>query len=672
MKKNTQEISFVSGSITRAMLAFSGPFILGILVQNLYGAVDLFVVGRFAETADVSAVTIGSQLMTLITQLVIGFATGITMLIGQYYGAKDEKGMNRTMGSAVVLFGSIAAALMVVYLGLHKALVAAMQTPTEAVEKTQQYLFFCALGIVFIVGYNVISSMLTGMGDSKTPFLFILAACIINVVLDILLVRYLGWGAMGAAVATTAAQAGSFLFSLAFLKHRGLGFPFSKNDVRIDIEQIGSIVRIGGPVAVQNVLVSASFLFITAIINQMGLAASAAVGVIEKLISFLFVPAIAMGNAVGAASAQNLGAHQPQRARKSMWCGIAIALAPAALITLYCQFYGATLVGLLNPDAEVIALGANYLRSYIVDILMVSFVFCMNGYFNSYGRSWFSLLHSLVTTFAVRIPMTYFISQIEGVDLFMMGWASPVSTFVSLILCLFFLRRIRPAEAPQVADSTPGAVRNGAPQVIITIAREYGSGGRKIGEKVADMMGIAFYNRNLIDLTAKRSGLAENYIKNWEERISSHFIWASPTAGRGVGAPWAGQYYSNADVMFQTQSSIIRDLADRGACVIVGRCADYILRDHPNCLRVFIHSDMPHKLHRLTAEYGISPEEAEEISSNTDRGRANYYRHYTGRRWGEREQYHLSIDSGLFGIDGAAELIVESACRYCPAAQKQP
>lgn len=438
-----KEVTFTSGSILKAMLAFVGPFMLGILVQNLYGAVDLFVVGYFGTTADTSAVTIGSQLMNIVTQLIIGFATGITMLIGKAYGAKDTKGLTRTTGVSILLFGIAGVILTAVYLLSYRFLVAAMQTPAEAVQASHQYLITCAIGILFIVGYNVVNSILTGLGDSKTPFIFIAIACIINIVLDVVLVKYVHLGALGAAIATTVAQAGSFLFALVFLRHRGLGYPLAKSDIRMDIAQIGWITKIGGPVALQNVLVSISFLFITAIINKMGVTASAAVGVVEKLITFLFVPSIAMSTAVGTGSSQNLGAKQPERARKCLWYGALMALVPAIIFTVFCQFGGSILTGLLTTDKAVIAMGSDYLRSYIFDSLLVSFVFCLNGYFNSSGKSWFSLAHSLITTFAIRVPGAYLFSRMAGSGLYMIGWAAPLSTLVSLILCLIFYARMQ-------------------------------------------------------------------------------------------------------------------------------------------------------------------------------------------------------------------------------------
>lgn len=440
IKTNSSKgILFTSGSLPKAILLFAAPNMLGILLQNLYGAVDLFVVGHYAATADVSAVTIGSQLMSIITNLVIGLVSGTTVLIGQARGADDKRSLSRITGSSILMFSLCAVILTGIYLIFNPQLVLAMQTPEEAVQATRQYLLACAIGIPFIVGYNVVTSILTGLGDSKTPFLFIAIACVINIVLDIVLVRYFSLGALGAAIATTAAQAGSLIFSVLFLKIKGLGFTLSKKDVRFNKAQIGRISKIGCPVAVQNVMVGISFLFVTAIINKMGLTASAAVGVVEKLITFLFVPATAFGVTVGTACAQNLGAMKFERAKKSMWWGIFMSLIPSVIILIFCQFKGNLLTGILTNDSNVISIAAQYLKSYIFDIILVCFVFCMNGYFNSCGKSWFSLVHSLTTTFAARIPLAYLFSRLPNTNLFLIGWAAPISTLISVIMCFIFL-----------------------------------------------------------------------------------------------------------------------------------------------------------------------------------------------------------------------------------------
>ena len=439
--------SFTSGGITKPMLRFVVPFLLGLIVQNLYGAVDLFIVGQFASTVDVSAVTIGSQIMGSITQLVIGFATGVTVLIGLNFGAKNEKELARTTISSVVLFAVFALLIMILFLVFHRDAISAMQTPTEAISQAESYLFFCILGVVFIVGFNVISSILMGMGNSKTPFIFVSVACVINIVLDIVFVKEMGMGAKGAAIATTIAQAGSFIFGLIYLYKNGIGFKFTKKDMRPKLEIIKRITIIGGPLAIQNVLVALSFLFITAIINQMGLVASAAVGVAEKVMIIVFIPPIAFGAAVATFSSQNLGAGNVDRAKKSMWTGVWLSLVPSVLIVLLIQFWGETISSFFTRDLNVIYAATEYLHTYSTDLLVVSFVFCMNGYFNSCGKSWFTLVHSLIASLIIRAPLAYIFRNISEGSLSLIGWAAPISTVVSLILCILFyyyINRSRP------------------------------------------------------------------------------------------------------------------------------------------------------------------------------------------------------------------------------------
>lgn len=198
-------------------------------------------------------------------------------------------------------------------------------------------------------------------------------------------------------------------------------------------------------------------------------------------------------------------------------------------------------------------------------------------------------------------------------------------------------------------------------KTIITISREYGSGGRLIGERVAKELGIAFYNRNLIDLSAQRSGLAKEYIGQWEERLSSRFVWAPVTMGRLSLGGLHQSCYSNQDKMYLTQSTIIREFAQMESCVIVGRCADQVLRETESCMNVFIHAALETRVARLVREYGVDEKTAAADARRTDKGRSNYYQYYTGANWGERSNYHLMMDSGIFGVEDTVKLIVQAA-----------
>ena len=431
--------SLTQGNVYKVLVRFAIPFMLANVLQILYGATDLFVVGHFATTADVSAVSIGSQIMHTITQFVLGLTTGVTVLLGQYSGGRREGEMAKTVGTSVLLFSLAALLITLPLLALRESIVAVMNTPLKAVDATLQYLTVCLSGTVFIVGYNVISGILRGMGDSKTPLLFVAVACFINVTLDFILVKYVHLGALGAAIATVAAQAGSLFFALFYLWRKGLGFAFSRKDVRLHRVHVEKILKIGAPIALQNCLIGISFLIITKVVNQMGLTASAGVGVVEKLIEFLMVPAIALGAAVAAMSAQNFGAGEFARAKKCLHGGIAISLTFAVFISIFCWFQGILLTGLFTTDPEVAQAAALYLKTYSLDCLMVSFVFNINGYLSGCNHSLFSMIHSLLSTFAIRIPATIFLGQIEGVTLTVMGCASPLSTLFSVVLCIFYL-----------------------------------------------------------------------------------------------------------------------------------------------------------------------------------------------------------------------------------------
>lgn len=438
--------NYLEGSIVKGMLYFVVPYLMGLILQSLYGAVDLFVVGKFASTADVSAVTIGSQLMNMVTQLIVGLATGITVLVGQQYGGKEYKGIASTVKSGAAILSIVAIVITAIYIGLSNSIIRLMKTPAEAVSATKDYLVICAIGIVFITGYNIISSMLMGIGNSRTPFIFIAIACVINIVFDLLLVRVFHMGAAGAAVATTMAQACSFIFAVCYIKLKGIGFEFSLIKSKVKNSIVKKTIKIGAPVAIQNVLVGASFLFITAIINSRGLAASAASGVVEKLFGFFIMPAVAFSAAIATISAQNKGAGNMKRAKQSMQNGIWMALIPSVLLIILCQFQGQTLASLFSTDPEVIMLADNYIRSYVTDCALVCFVFCMNGYFNGTGYSWFSMVHSLISTFLFRVPLSYIFSLISGSTLYTIGWAAPLSTLVSLILCIGFLAFLKQKE----------------------------------------------------------------------------------------------------------------------------------------------------------------------------------------------------------------------------------
>ncbi len=435
-----QKNLLTEGSIFKSLMRFSFPFLLASLLQAFYGAADLFVVGQYADSAAVSAVAIGSQVMQTITGVILGITTGGTILIGQYLGAKREKDMAKTIGTIICVFGFLSVALTILMVLFTNPIARIMHTPAEAMKYTQQYIFVCSCGIPFIIGYNAVSGILRGMGDSKTPLYFIAIACVINITVDIILVDFFKMGAVGAAVATVGAQGISFLLAVLFLWKKGFPFEFRKKYIWLFPKKAKIIFHLGLPIALQDGLINISFLLITTIINTMGLTASAAVGVVEKIIVFAMLPPTAFASAIAVMTAQNMGAGKVERAQKSLYAGIACSLVIGIAFWVYSQISPESITSLFSNDKEVIYTAAIYLKSYSLDCILVCFIFCMNSFFSGCGHPIFPMVHSLIATFLIRIPVSFFLSRIEGITLYKIGFGAPLATFISLIMCIIYMK----------------------------------------------------------------------------------------------------------------------------------------------------------------------------------------------------------------------------------------
>lgn len=436
MKENT----LVTGKLFPTLVKFAVPFLLANLLQALYGGVDLLIVGQFGDSRGVSAVATGSQIMMSITNLMVGLTTGGTVLIGQYVGGKKEKDAADTVGTMISLFALLA---VVVSAGMaigSRGIVALMNAPKEAFAYTVEYLFICSCGCLFIVGYNMTSGILRGLGDSKTPLIFVAIACVTNIILDILLIAVFHLGAKGAALATVAAQALSLLLAVVIIKKRGFPFPFHRDNLRIQPTKAKKILLLGLPLALNNGLTDVSFLIITVIVNSMGVVASAALGVTERLIGFAMLPAGAFGAAIAAMAAQNIGAEKKDRAKQCLWSGIACSFVFGVIICIACQITPQSFTRIFTKEQAVIESAALYLKSFSMDCILVSFVFCFNGFYSGCGKSLFTMIHGVAATFLVRVPVTYAVSRMTGITMYEMGFAAPLASIFSIVCCVVYFQ----------------------------------------------------------------------------------------------------------------------------------------------------------------------------------------------------------------------------------------
>ena len=455
-----ESTNLTEGNVKRVLLSFAVPFFISYAMQAAYGAVDLFVVGKFCQTSAVSAVSIGSQAMQLITSFVVGISMGTTVLIGRSSGENDRAMIKKTIQSSVWILIILSFVLTLLMLLNGQTIAVWMQTPAKALAETKTYIHICSIGIQFIVMFNVNAAIMRGMGNSKTPMQIVGISGLCNVVGDFILSGMLHNGVAGVAVATAASQAVSALISLIALRRLesassriALEHPDSGSS-RITLEHPDSdschfpfapdgyctkkIFAVGLPIAMQDTLINISFMILTLVANRRGLEASSAVGIVEKLISFMFLVPSSMMSAVSTFTAQNSGAHKYDRIHECIIFSIVVTAGFGALMCLISWTIPDILTSIFTKDPRVIEYAGEYIRSYSIDCILVGVTFALNGYLNGIGNSLVTFIHNTLAIFAVRIPAAFLLSSMFPDTMFPMGFASPLGSLFSIIFLVFY------------------------------------------------------------------------------------------------------------------------------------------------------------------------------------------------------------------------------------------
>ena len=428
---------FTQGSILKKLALFMLPILGALILQAAYGAVDLLVVGRFGSTSGLSAVSTGSQVLNLVTFVVTQTAMGITVLIARYLGEKKPEQIGAVIGGAAIVFVIISAILFFVMVAFARPISVLMQAPAEAVTLTTSYVRICGSGIFFIVAYNLLAAIFRGLGDSKSPLLFVLVACIVNIFGDLLLVAGLHMDAAGAALATVFAQAISVVCAILILVKKKLPFSIRKADFRFN-PQCKKFLGIGIPLALQEFLTQVSFLALCAFVNRLGLEASSGYGVACKIVNFAMLIPSSLMQSMASFVSQNVGAGNHKRAKQSMFTGIGVGLVFGVLVFALVLLKGDVLAGLFSTDAAVIQKGFDYLKGFAPETIVTAIMFSMVGYFNGNNQTVWVMVQGLVQTLLVRLPMSYYMSIQPNASLTKIGLAAPASTAVGIVLNVLF------------------------------------------------------------------------------------------------------------------------------------------------------------------------------------------------------------------------------------------
>ena len=437
--------TLTEGHVGKLLVRFSLPFLLSAVIQTAYGAVDIFFLGRLASPESIAGVGNGANLLVTVSSLFMGLISGGMILLGQYYGAKDDKNAARTTGNIILLQGTIIVLSVTITLIFGRLLIRFMNVPSRmegatigADEEAWNYMRICAIGQIFNMGYGIVSSLLRSLGNSKAPLFFVAISCLTNIILDYIFIGPFNMGASGAAIATVIAQIVSFALSFIYLKIVKLPYKFSIRDIKPDRKILGTITKLGVPISLQTVLNYLSFMIIGRIINEMGLFAAAAHGIVNMVVTFYMIIPMALSAAIGAISAQNIGAGKAERALQSAKLGVAFSMVIAIPCALFASLNPTAVVSILSSDADVIKASAEFLIPFSWDCVFVGFVFVINGLFNGCGLTTFVAVHETVAAFAVRIPLSWALGRIAGATLFHVGIGTPAATFASLIMCVIY------------------------------------------------------------------------------------------------------------------------------------------------------------------------------------------------------------------------------------------
>mgnify|MGYP005871430789 CR=1 FL=1 len=428
----TDQTDFTQGSILKKLCWFMLPVLGALVLQAAYGAVDLLVVGRFGSTSGLSAVSTGSQVLNLVTFVVTQLAMGVTVLIARYLGEKRPEQIGSVIGGAAVIFTLLSAILFVGLVGFARPISVLMQAPAEAVDLTASYVRICG-GIFFIVAYNLFSAIFRGLGDSKSPLLFVLVACVVNIVGDLALVAGLGMDAAGAAIATVLAQAVSVVLAVVLLLKKHLPFTLRRTDFRLT-PHCRKVLDVGLPLALQEGLTQVSFLALCAFVNRLGLEASSGYGVASKIVNFAMLIPSALMQSMASFVSQNIGAGKEKRAKQAMLTGIGVGLACGCLVFILVLLKGDVLAGCFSTDAAVVQKGFDYLKGFAPETIATAVLFSMIGYFNGTNHTLWVMVQGIVQTLLVRLPLAYVMSIQPNASLTKIGMAAPVSTAVGILL----------------------------------------------------------------------------------------------------------------------------------------------------------------------------------------------------------------------------------------------
>ena len=429
------EQDLTAGSVPAQLIRFSLPLLAANLLQSFYNLVDMAVVGRFVGKDGLAAVSSAVLLCYIISALCSGVTMGGGVLCAQYTGAGDRAALRETVGTLFTVSSLCSLGVTLLGLLVYRPVFILMNVPPEALPHALAYMPVICWGTVFVFGYNAVCAVLRGLGDSKSPLLFVGTASLVNIGLDFLLVGGLGMGAAGAAWATVASQAVSFLLSLVFLRRRGFFAGFTPASFRVGRDKAALILRIGLPSAIQMGVLNLSYLLVTGMLNSYGVVVAAAAGVGLKVNTFAAMPCWAVGAGVTTMAGQCVGAGDAERAVKTAKTGVALAVGVSAVMVALVFLFAGSIVSLFDGDCAVVAEGARYLRiCCCLNCLVYAAMYIYDSFATGVGAAWLAMVNSLLQSLVFRLLFSLLLERGLGLGRLGLYWAECLSPIVPAVI----------------------------------------------------------------------------------------------------------------------------------------------------------------------------------------------------------------------------------------------
>jgi len=418
------------GNEAKLIFYFALPMLVGNIFQQLYNTVDSIIVGKFLGKEALAAVGTSFPIIFLLVSLIMGITMGATILISQYFGAKDMEKVKKTIDTAYITLFIASIILTIIGLIIGGPILRLMKVPPEIFQQSKEYLDITFIGLIGMFGYNSMSAILRGLGDSKTPVYFLIVSSIINIVLDLLFILQFNMGVGGAAWATIISQGISFVWSVLYLNKNHKVFKINVKAMKFDKDIFYKSVKLGLPGGIQQMVFSLGMMTMQGLINSFGGVTMAAFAAASKIDSFASMPIMNFG-------AANIGANKPERVKKGLTTTLIMSTVMSIAISVVLILLGTPLVRLFTNDSSVVVEGLNYLHRVTPFYFVIGAMFIINGVVRGAGEAIFPMIASILSLWLVRLPVAYLLSPTLGSN--GIWWAIPIAwTFGFIITFLYF------------------------------------------------------------------------------------------------------------------------------------------------------------------------------------------------------------------------------------------